>query len=366
MHPEAVAAMLPLLTEHFGNPSGIHAVSRIARDFLEGAREQVAAALGAKPKEIIFTGGGTEANALGILGLAKIQPRSGHIVTTQIEHPAVKQACLSLQTQGHRVTFLKPDRFGQVQSVQVAEAITDDTFLVTVMLGNNEIGTIQPYREIADLCDARGVAFHCDAVQAVGKVPLDMGEVPFTSLALSGHKFSGPKGMGALFVRRGHRLSPVTPGGGQEWNLRSGTQNVAGAVGLGVAIEVAMGALESNVRHLAMLRDELIRQVESVPGAYLTGHPVDRLPHIASFRLDDVDGESLVVLLDAKGICASTGSACSSGTVQASAVLRACGFSEVEARGSLRFSVGPNSKFAELSDIGEILSSARLVGRASS
>lgn len=361
MHPEAVAAMLPLLTEHFGNPSGIHAVSRIARDYLEGAREQVAAALGAKPKEIIFTGGGTEANALGILGLAKQHSRPGHIITTQIEHPAVKQACLSLEAHGHRVTFLKPDRFGQVQTEQVAEALTPDTFLVTVMLGNNEIGTIQPYRQIAELCDAQGIAFHCDAVQAVGKVPLDMDDLPFSSLSLSGHKFGGPKGMGALFVRRGHRLSAMTPGGGQESNLRSGTQNVAGAVGLGTAIELAAKYLDDNVERLLALRNELLVHMAEIPGVFATGHPIDRLPHIASFCLNGVDGESLVVFLDSKGICASTGSACSSGVVQASPVLLACGLPEATARGSLRLSVGSDTELEALRNVVDTVREAHCV-----
>lgn len=360
MHPEAVAAMLPLLTEHFGNPSGIHVVSRIAKDYLEGAREQVAAAVGASPKEIVFTGGGTEANALGILGLARTNSRPGHIVTTQIEHPAVRKACLSLESEGHRLTFLKPDRFGQVQTEQVEEALAGDTFLVTVMLGNNEIGTIQPYKKIAEVCHARGVSFHCDAVQAVGKVPLDMDEVPFTSLALSGHKFGGPKGMGALFVRKGHRLSPLTPGGGQESNLRSGTPNVAGAVGLGRALEIANRDLESNVRRMLSLRDELIRQVCQLPNAHLTGHPTERLAHIASFRLEGSDGESLVLLLDRQGVCVSTGSACSSGTLQASPVLLACGFSEVEARGSLRLSLGVNLRDVDIENVGETIGRAVL------
>ncbi len=360
MHPEALAAMLPLLTTSYGNPSGIHSASRIAKDHLETAREKVAGSLGATAREIVFTGGGTEANALAILGFAAAQERPGHIVTTAIEHPAVKQAALHLEKQGHTITFLKPDRFGRVESEQVAEAITDSTFLVTVMLANNEIGTVQPYREIALLCDERGIAFHCDAVQAIGKIQMDLADLPVTSLALSGHKFGGPKGVGALFVRRGHRLLPVIPGGGQEYNRRSGTQNVAGAVGMATALEIAVRELESNVADLEQLRDDLIRQVTAIDGAHLTGHPTARLPHIASFRIDGLDGESLVVFLDAKGVCASTGSACSSGTVQASPVLRACGFSEVEARGSLRLSVGVDLNLQDIARVGGLVVQAQM------
>lgn len=353
--------MLPLLTEDFGNPSGIHTISRIARDHLEGAREQVAKSLGADSREIVFTGGGTEANALGILGVAALRSDPGHVVTTMIEHPSVKQAALRLEKQGHQVTFLRPDRYGRVEVEQVEEALTDSTFLVTVMLGNNEIGTIQPYREIAELCEARGIAFHCDAIQAVGKVPIDLEELPLTTMSLSGHKFGGPKGVGALFVRRGHKLAPIIPGGGQESNRRSGTQNVPGAVGLSTALAVARRDYQTNHLHLLAMRDELLKLTESIAGMHLTGHPEMRLPHIASFRFDGLDGESLLTFLDSKGICASTGSACSSGTVQASPVLLACGYRESEARGSLRLSVGVHTRQDDVAAVIQVLSAATRV-----
>lgn len=338
--PEAVEAMMPLLTRDFGNPSGVHAASRIARDHLESAREEVAACLGADPHEIIFTGGGTEANALAILGLAELQASPAHLICSQIEHPAVRAAVALLEARGHEVTWLRPDHHGRIESTQVRDALTPQTFLVTLMLGNNEIGTLQPVGEISELCEEHGVAFHCDAVQAVGKVPLDLARLPLTSMALSGHKFGGPKGVGALFVRRGHRLAPLIPGGGQERKLRSGTQNVPGAVGLATALRLSTQNLIKNSAHLTALRDSAMELMLTLPGVHLTGHPTLRLPHIASFRVDQTDGESLVVYLDSKGICVSTGSACSSGTVQASPVLLACGLKEVEARGSLRLSVG--------------------------
>lgn len=351
--PEVLQAMLPVLTEHFGNPSGVHAYSRVARDYLESSREEVAASLGVSASEIVFTSGGTEANALAILGHASTRAEPGHIITTAIEHPSVTQAVANLKKTGHEVTVLMPDRTGLIGVETVGEAIRGSTFLVSMMLGSNEIGTLQPFQEVAELCDQRGIAYHCDGVQGVGKVPINLGEVPLSTLSLSAHKFGGPKGIGALFVRRGHSLKAITPGGGQEHKLRSGTQNVSGAVGLGRAISLAVAELATASPVLQKLRDYVISQLCQIPEVSLTGHASLRLPHIASFILEKVDGESLIVFLDARGICASTGSACSSGTLQASPTLLACGLTDVEARGSLRLSVGRETRLEDLLGIKE-------------
>lgn len=358
MLPEVLEAMLPLMTQHFGNPSGIHSVSRVARDYLEVAREQVAECLHCSPKEVIFTSGGTEANSLAVLGLANRRTVPGHIVSTQIEHAAVREALSQLERRGHSVTYLRPDSDGLIAASDVAAELRSDTFLVTVMLANNEIGTLQPVNEIAQLCEGREIAFHTDAVQAAGKLPLLTDDMRPSTLAISAHKFGGPRGMGVLFARAGHQLEPVLPGGGQEFGRRSGTQNVAGAVGLARALSIAVEGLDANVRAMCEARNFLIRELTMLPNVVLTGHPTRRLPHIASFRIPDVDGQSLVVLLDRQGICASTGSACSSGTVQASAVLRACGLSETEARGSLRLSVAPSTPLSDLARVKEAVQSA--------
>lgn len=347
VHPEALEAMIQVLRDDYGNPSGVHGISRIARDRLEDARERVATALGCSPREIVFTSGGTEANAIAILGIPSLRTGSRHIVTTAIEHPSVRNTVAELGQRGHQVTSLKPDEYGVVTAQQVAESISDQTALVSVMLGNNEIGTIQPYEQIAAVCEHRGIPFHCDAVQGVGKLPLALSSVPFTSAAISGHKFGAPKGIGVLYVRRGHKLNPLIPGGGQESGLRSGTQNVAAAVALAVALERAVRDLPHNVVKLRTLQQTLTSALTFLPGVQLTGHPELRLPHIASFILESAD-EEVCLDLAARGICASTGSACSAGTVQASPVLLACGYSDFQARRSIRLSVGKASNDADV------------------
>ena len=351
--------MIPVLRENFGNPSSIHALGQAARAAVDSAREKVAALIGASPSEIAFTSGGTEANNIAIFGTAVPASREtgrNHIVTSAIEHHSVFDACHVLEGRCFQVTYLPVDRLARVDPEQVRKAITDRTCLVSIMFANNEVGTIQPVAEIAAICVERGVPFHTDAVQGAGNVPLDVSKLPVQMLSLSGHKFYGPKGAGALFVRSGVRLEALVHGGGQERGIRPGTENVPGIVGLGEAAAVAAREVPQRLAHVSALRDRLIREIpRRVPQASLTGDPRNRLPGLASFHIEGVEGESLLVALDLEGIAASSGSACALGALESSHVLRAMGFSDSQARGHLRLSLGRKNTNEELDRLLEVL-----------
>ena len=340
VRPEVLEAMAPYFSERFGNPSSLYALAREAKEAVEEARGRVAAAIGADPGEIFFTAGGTEADNWAIKGTA-LRGKGDHIVTSAIEHHAVIHPCRALERQGYRVTYLPVDEFGRVDPADAEDAIADETILVSVMAANNEIGTIQPIRAIADIAHDHGVPFHTDAVQAIGAYPVDVDDMGADLLALSAHKFGGPKGAGALYIRRGTRVGTFMDGGAQERGRRAGTENVPGIVGLGRAIELATADIEGHSRRLAAMRDRLIRGIlDDIPDTRLNGHPVERLANNVSVAFRYVEGESILLLLDALGIAASTGSACTSASLEPSHVLTACGLPHEEAHGSLRLTLG--------------------------
>ena len=340
VRPEVLEAMAPYFSERFGNPSSLYALAREAKEAVEEARGRVAAAIGADPGEVFFTAGGTEADNWAIKGTA-LRGKGDHIVTSAIEHHAVIHPCRALEKQGYRVTYLPVDEFGRVDPADAEDAIADETILVSVMAANNEIGTIQPIRAIADIAHDHGVPFHTDAVQAIGAYPVDVDDMGADLLALSAHKFGGPKGAGALYIRRGTRVGTFMDGGAQERGRRAGTENVPGIVGLGRAIEVATADIEGHSRRLVAMRDRLIRGIlDDIPDTRLNGHPVERLANNVSVAFRYVEGESILLLLDALGIAASTGSACTSASLEPSHVLTACGLPHEEAHGSLRLTLG--------------------------
>jgi cysteine desulfurase len=332
--------MLPFFSERYGNPSEVHGLGREARAAVDEARAQVAAALGASEKEIVFTSGGTESDNLALLGvLQKLEP--GHLIISAVEHPAVMETARYLQRLDWEVTFAPVDRHGVVDLDQYQAALRPDTRLASVMTANNVMGSLQPIAELARLAHERGVIFHTDAVQAVGAVPIDVNALGVDLLSLSGHKVYGPKGSGALFVRRGVRLAPVIHGGGHERRLRSGTENVPAIVGLGTALAIAHEELPSQKPRITALRDRLIAGVlGTVEEAILLGHPSERLPGNACFSIRYVEGESMVLQLDGQGVAASSGSACASGSLEPSHVILAMGLGAEDAHGSLRLTLG--------------------------
>jgi len=351
---EVVEAMLPYYREKWGNPSSLHASGREALDGMDSARGEVAQLLGAYPEEIVFTGSGTEADNQALIGTAVAQEKKGdHIITSAIEHHAILHTAQFLEKRGLKVTYVPVDSNGLVDPAAVKAAVTDRTILVSIMHANNEIGTIQPIKEIGAICKERGVLFHTDAVQTVGHVPVDVREMNIDLLSLSAHKFYGPKGVGALFVRKGVRIAPLIHGGGHERGRRSSTENVPGIVGLGEASRLAREGLQWEMEHSAKLRDLLIEGVLSrVPDSVLTGHPTRRLPNNASFCVRYIEGESMLLNLDFEQIYASSGSACTSGSLEASHVLLAIGLPHDLAHGSLRLSVGRGNT---LDDVGRFL-----------
>ena len=345
VQPEVVEAMLPYFSERFGNPSSIYALAHEAREAVEEARGRVAVAIGAEPEEIFFTSGGTEANNWAIKGVAAALRRRGdHIVTSAIEHHAVLHPCRALEKQGYRVTYLPVDAFGRVDAADVEEAIAETTILVSVMAANNEIGTIQPTAEIGRAAHDRGVLFHTDAVQAIGSYPVDVDAMEVDLLTLSAHKFGGPKGVGALYVRRGTRIAAFMDGGAQERGRRGGTENVPGIVGLGYAIEIAIAEMPRRSARIAAMRDRMSAAIlDTIPDTRLNGHPTERLANNVNVAFRYVEGESILLLLDAHGIAASSGSACTSASLEPSHVLLATGLSHEEAHGSLRLTPGPGN-----------------------
>ncbi len=346
---EVLQEMLPYLKEIHGNPSSLHRFGREPRKALEKARERVASALGAEPEEIYFTSGGTEANNLAIQGVARaLASRGRHIITSAVEHHAALDAVEYLGSNGFEVTFLPVDEYGMVDPEEVSSAINDGTILVTIMTANNEVGTLQPVEEIGRICRAKGVYFHTDAVQAIGHIPFNMEQMPIDMLSLSAHKFYGPKGVGALYVRRKTRVHKLQFGGGQERKLRPGTENVAGIVGLGKAIELVTANVEEKSRNLSRLRDRLVEGLLELPDVRLNGHPTRRLPGNVNVSVFYVEGESLLLSLDMKGIAASSGSACTSGSLEPSHVLMAIGLDHQAAQGSLRFTLGEGNTEEEV------------------
>jgi cysteine desulfurase len=342
LDPRVLEVMLPYLTGEYGNASSIYSLGRRAMQAIDGAREQIAEILGCRPTEIIFTGCGSESDNLAIKGVAfAAQHKGNHIITSAIEHHAVLHTCRYLERFGFTTTYLPVDQYGLVDPDAVGRAITERTVLVSIMYANNEIGTIEPVAEIGRICRARKVPFHIDAVQAGGALPLDVGTLQADLLSLSAHKFYGPKGVGILYQRQGVRLLPQLQGGSQERGRRAGTENVAGIVGAAAALRLAYEELPQVNARLCALRDRLIEGILStIPRSRLTGHPTQRLPNNASFCFEGVEGESILLNLDLLNIAASTGSACTSGSVDPSHVLVALGLPPEWSRGSLRLTLG--------------------------
>ena len=356
--------MLPYFTEHYGNPSSVHEPGREARAALDWARGTVARILNCGPREIIFTSGATEANNLAIKGLAmdalqRAEGRSPHIVTSAIEHPAVLQTVQELATFGVRSTIVPVNSAGLLDPNDVEAALELETCVVSIMYANNEVGTVQPIAEISAKTRSAGVPFHVDAVQAAGKLPLDVAELGIDLLSLSAHKLNGPKGSGLLYVRTGIRPFPQLHGGGQEYARRAGTENVAGAVGLAAALEFAVRDQDVNTSRMAILRDRLADSLmERIPAAQLNGHWRQRLPNNVHISFEDVDGESLLFHLDLRGLAASSGSACASGSGKPSHVLLAIGLTVAQAEGSLRLTLGPSTSEEEIDRAAEIIVSS--------
>ena len=350
--PEVLEEMLPFFTVCYGNPSGVYATAREARQAVEKARRQIADAIGAEPSEIYFTSGGSESDNMAIQGTARaLRDQGRHIITSAIEHHAVLNCCSQLEMEGYEITRLPADRKGMIDPREAREAIRPDTVLITVMASNNEIGTNEPIGEIGAAAREAGVAFHTDAVQAVGMIPLDVRELPVDMLSISAHKFYGPKGAGALYIRRGTRIDNLIFGGAQERGLRAGTENTAGIVGMGKAIEIAMRDMESNRKRLRGLRDMMIRKVmENVPGVSVNGSMEYRLDNNCHFSFTGIDGEALLLRLDLAGIAASGGSACTSGSREPSHVLQAIGLDEERMNGSIRFTLGRDTTVQEIEE----------------
>jgi cysteine desulfurase len=357
LREEVLEAMLPYLREEFGNASSPHSFGIRARKAIEAAREKVAAALGAQPREIIFTGCGTESDNQAIKGVAFANHSKGdHLITSRVEHKAVLETCQYLEKQGFRATYLPVDGFGLVSPADVAAAITDRTLLVSVMFANNEVGTIQPIAEIAQVCREKGVYLHTDAVQAVGKLPVDVHQLGLDLLSLSAHKFYGPKGVGVLYVRKGVKIDPLLHGGHQEWGQRAATENVAGIVGLGRAIELRLDEMGAEATRLAALRDRLYEGlVGRIDHIHLNGHPTRRLPGTLDVSFEYIEGEGIIMGLDMAGVAVSSGSACTSGSLEPSHVLLAMGIHPAVAQGSIRFSLGRENTEADVDTVIETL-----------
>jgi cysteine desulfurase len=357
LRPEVRDAMLPYLGGVFGNPSSAHAFGRVAREALDDARERLARAIGAEAREVVFTSGGTEADNLALKGAAWAGRARGHrIVTTPVEHHAVGHTLAYLEKFGFEVVQVPVDRYGRVDPADVEAALTDRTILVSVMLANNEVGTVLPIREIAEIVRAhRGILFHVDAVQAAAWIDLDVNVLGADLVALAAHKVEGPKGTGALWMRRGTHILSQQHGGSQERHRRAGTENVAGAVGMATAFELAAAERAVSVPSVTALRDRLAAAMQALPGVELTGHPVERLPHIVSVVIPGIDGGSVALALDLAGIAVSTGSACASGSTEVSHVLAAMGFPVDEARGALRLSLGRTTTDAEIDEAARVV-----------
>jgi cysteine desulfurase len=338
---EVAEELIPYLIENFGNPSSIYDLGKTSKDAVENARKKVASAIGAEENEIFFTSGGAESDNWAIKGIAFANRNKGkHIITSSIKHHAVLHTCEWLEGQGFEVTYLPVDKYGMVSPEDLKNAIQDDTILISIMLANNEIGTIQPVEEIGKIARENRVYFHTDAVQAIGHVPIDVQKMNIDLLSLSGHKFQGPKGCGALYIRKGTKIETLLHGGAQERKRRAGTENVPAIAGLGKAIELATSEIEESNKTLLALRERLIKGLLKIPKTHLNGHPTQRLANNVNVTFEYIEGESLLLLLNAKGIYASTGSACNSSSLEPSHVLTACGVPHEIVHGSLRLSLG--------------------------
>ncbi|MRR56188.1 MAG: cysteine desulfurase NifS [Deltaproteobacteria bacterium] len=357
LHPEVLEEMLPFFREHFGNPSSIHWAGRRVKTAVEEAREQVAILVGCDPSEVVFTSCATESNNMAIKGVAAARQALGnHIVTTTVEHPSVITPCVYLEHQGFKVTTLEVDNEGMLDQKALEAAVTDSTILLSAMYANNETGTLFPVREIGELAARKGICFHCDAVQAAGKIPLEWKNSNIHLLSLSAHKLQGPKGIGALIIRKGTKIFPLLHGGSQERNRRAGTENVAGIVGFGKACELATRTMATDSVRIAELRDRLERGImETIPGVSLNGHPLKRLPNTSNLSFLEVKSDSFLFNLDLAGIAASSGSACSSGALKTSHVLKAMGIGRGAIVGNIRFSLGPGNSDADVDYLLDIL-----------
>ncbi len=357
--PEVIEAMLPYLREEFGNPLSLHRYGEKPRQAVEAAREKVAALIGAQPNEIYFTASGSEANNMAVKGvalMARTQGRGNHIVVSAIEHQSVLYAAETMAKLGFEVTRVPVDRYGLVDPQAVADALREDTVLVSVMLANSEIGTIEPIAEIARVVKARGIPFHTDAVAAVGRIPVNVQQLGVDLLSMAASQFYGPRGAGALYIRRGTRLLPLIDGGIQEGGRRAGQEDVPAIVGMGVAAEIAAAEMERRTAHLLPLRDRLIARLTSeIPHVYLTGHPTQRLPHHVSVTVEYIEGESMLLLLSLQGVAASSGSTCTSRALKASHVLTAIGVDAALAQGSLVFTLGEQNTQEDVDYVMEVL-----------
>ena len=362
-HPEVVKAMLPYFTDAFGNPSSIHSLGQETKAAVEEARDKVAHLIGARSEEIVFTSGGTEADNFAVKGVAYAnRQRGNHIITTSIEHHAVLEPCKFLEGQGFEVTYLPIDKYGLVNPEDIRKAITDKTILISVMHANNEIGTIEPIPEIAKIAQRQEIYFHTDAVQTIGHIPVNVDALGVDLLSISAHKIYGPKGIGALYIRKGTRIVPFMHGGEQERGRRASTENVPAIVGFGKAVEIAESEMQDEMERLTSLRDELIRGLfERMEGIYLNGHPSQRLPSNVNISVEFVEGESMAISLDLDGIAASTGSACASNAIEASHVLLALGLPAWLCHGSLRLSLGRETTREDMERVLEVL--PRIVSR---
>ena len=359
VHPEVVKEMLPYFDVQYGNPSSIHQFGRKAKNAIQKARKQVAALIDAEPDEILFTSGGTESNNTILYGITKLQGShldQNHIITSSIEHEAILQPCKEFENTGIKITYLPVDEHGIVNPDDIANSINSHTVLVSIMFANNEVGTIQPIKEISEICKKYQIPFHTDAVQAVGKVPINVKELGVDALSVSSHKINGPKGIGALFIKKGLRVSPQILGGGQENGMRSGTENVASIVGFGKACEIAKERLNENISHFQTLHSSMLSKiVKEISHVKLNGHPGKRIFNNIHLTFLGVQGEDLIIKLDEHGIAASTGSACSVHTQKASHVLKAMGFNHEQITGSLRMSFGYMNTLNEVEQTVEVL-----------
>ncbi len=355
--PRVVETMLPYFTDRFGNPAALHAVGDAATEALEASRGKVASFIRAAPEEIIFTSGATESSNIALLGYANRNRRSGdHVVMAEVEHISIHNIGKALEKAGFRVSKVPPDQYGRISPAKLRARVTDETILVSVGWASSEIGTVQPIAEIAEMLEGHGIAFHVDAVAAEGLVPIDMSAVSVDLLTLSSNDIYGPPGLGALYIRKGRKVAPVTMGGGQEQGIRSGTENLPAIVGMGRAAEIAAEEMPEEAKRLSAMRDRLIDAVLStIPDSHLNGHPTERLPNNAHFRFDGVEGESLLLSMRDEGIAVSTGSACSSKTLEPSHTLISCGLLHEEAHGSLEFTFGRFSRADDVDRVMEVL-----------
>jgi len=353
---EVVEEMIPYLTEYFGNPSSIYDLGKTSKNAVGKARQRVAEAIGSVENEIYFTSGGTESDNWAIKGIAFANRNKGtHIITSSIEHHAVLQACEWLEGEGFKVTYLPVDKYGLISPEYLKNAIRDDTILISIMLANNEIGTIQPVEEIGKIARKNGIYFHTDAVQAIGYIPIDVQKMNIDLLSLSGHKFQGPKGCGALYIKKGTKIGILLHGGAQESKRRAGTENVPAIVGFGKAIELATGEIEDSNKTLVEMRERLIKGLLKIPQTHLNGHPTQRLANNVNVTFEYIEGESLLLFLNAKGILASIGSACNSSSLEPSHVLTACGVPHEIVHGSLRLSLGRMNTERDVDRVLEVL-----------